>query len=272
MNWFQAIVFGIVSGIGEFLPISSSAHNQILFLLFGIKQKDPVRDLIVHIAIFAALIFASKGLLETIRREKRMASKGARVYNRFYRGNMDFRLVRSAAAVLIIGYLVLSYSIPSNLPIPLVACMLLLNGIILHIPDRMLQGNKDARSMSAFDGFLIGLLGSASAVTGISRIGIQTSVATMRGADKRHAANWALLLSIPMLLLQILLDIVAVFSTVSQGLSAGFLGYFLTAVFSFFGAYAAVSIMKFLSVKTGFAAFSYYSWGCALFLFVLYLI
>lgn len=272
MNWLQCIILGLISGISEFLPISSSAHIWITAHLFGIPENDPIRALIIHIAILAALIVASRGAIETILRERRMAARGAKVYNRRYRGNMDFRLLKNTTVYLILGYLVISYIVPAPFPIPVVVCMLLLNGIILYLPTRMLQGNKDARSMSKFDSFLIGLAGATSALTGISRIATITSVATMRGADRSHAANWALLLSTPMLIVLIILDLAAVFSGALTLVSTGFGGYLLIAISAFLGAYVAISSLKFLSVKAGFSTFSYYSWGAALFLFILYLI
>ena len=271
MNWFQAVLFGIISGISEFLPISASAHKAIALQLFGVDGIDPLRDLIVHIAVAAALITAAANLLETIRRERRMAANGTRVYNQVYRGNMDYRLVRSAAIPMLLVFLVLSYII-KRVSLPLIALFLLINGIILYLPNRMLRGNKDARSMTRFDGILIGLGSAASAFTGISGIGMNVSIATMRGADQSHAVNWALLLSLPMLVLQILMDIISIFINLhSITLSAGFLGYVLIALFAYAAGYLAVGLIRFLGVKIGYSAFSYYCWGAALFSFSLYL-
>ena len=48
MNWIESIIYGLISGAAEFLPISSKAHQDLSMLLFGISQTDPVRDFVVH--------------------------------------------------------------------------------------------------------------------------------------------------------------------------------------------------------------------------------
>lgn len=273
MNWFQSIIYGIVTGLSEFLPISSSAHKTIMQTLFGVNNFDPIRDVVVHIGVLIALLIGAGNLIETVKRERRMASKGARVYNQVYRGNMDYRLVKSAAIPMLILYTVFVFLLPYTLSLPIIAVILIANGILLYMPSRMIRGNKDARSMTWLDSFIIGILGAASAFSGISRVGIQTSVATMRGADRTHATNWALLLSIPILFLMIIADIIGLISGFQNIVfSANVLGYILMCLFSFGGAYLAIAIVRQLSVKTGLSAFAYYCWGAGLFTYIIYLI
>lgn len=272
MSWLQAIIFGIVSGISEFLPISAQAHSKILLWLFGVDGIDPLRDLIVHIAVAAALITATANLLENLLRERRISTKGARVNNHANRTNRDNRLVRTATTPMLLVFLVLSY-ITRNIPLPLMSLLLLINGVILYLPDRMLRGNKDSRYMARADGILLGLAGAAAALTGISGIGLILFVAAVRGADQRHAVSWGLLLCLPLFVLQILMDIFTIFINLHAiTLSAGFLGYLLIALCAYAGGYLAVKLVRLLGARIGFSAFSYYSWGVALFTFILYLI
>ena len=268
MNWLQTIIFGIISGISEFLPISAHAHRKILLWLFGVDGIDPLRDLIVHIAVAAALILAMKSMSEIIFRPP----NGSRGYNRMARGNRDARLIRTATSPMLLVFLVLSY-ITRSIPVPLMSLFLLINGVILYLPDRMLHGNKDARYMTRAEGIMLGLAGAATALTGISGLALILFVAAARGAHRTHGVNWGLQLCLPILILQILIDIFTIFINLSSiTLSAGFLGYLFIALFAFVGAYLAVKLVRILSARTGFLAFSYYSWGLALFTFILYLI
>ena len=82
-----------------------------------------------------------------------------------------------------------------------------------------------------------------------------------------------LLMSIPAVALRCLFDIITMFS-LGLGIASflGFLGCLLAAIGAFCGAYLAISIMRYLTVRAGFSGFAYYSWGAALFAFILYLI
>ena len=79
-------------------------------------------------------------------------------------------------------------------------------------------------------------------------------------------------MSFPAIGLLIILDIIGIFTGALPITFIGILGYFLAAGFAYLGGYLSISLMKFLAVKVGFSTFCYYSWGMALFTFILYLI
>ena len=101
---------------------------------------------------------------------------------------------------------------------------------------------------------------------------MSTSYAVARGADRRHALNWALLVSVPALVIMTIMDFIAIFTAAPAITFITVVGYLLAIAASFIGSYYSITIMKFLAVKVGYSAFAYYSWGMALFSFVLYLI
>ena len=273
MNWLQCMIYGLISGLSEFLPVSVSAHNQILRQLFGIRRSDPVADLIVHICALGALYIAWRAPIDVIRRETRMAARGTRVYNRIYRGNLDARFIKSAATIGLISMALLRYLNWNVASLPIMALVLIINGVVLYLPSRLMQGNKDARLMSTFDAMLVGIGSALSVIPGISRIGLSVSVSVMRGADQKHALNWAYLLSIPVLILLIGMDFLSIiFSSGGLSLSAGFWGYLLIGISAFIGAYIAITAMKFLAANRNTTVFAYCSWGVALLALILYLI
>ena len=124
--------------------------------------------------------------------------------------------------------------------------------------------------MSGWDSLLIGLCGVLGIIPGISRIGAMISAACERGADKKNAVNWALLLSIPALAVLLCLDIYGLVTV--GGVAFSSVGLFC-GLFTLTGAAAGsllgIYLMRFLAVKVGYSAFSYYSWGAALFIFVM---
>lgn len=95
----------------------------------------------------------------------------------------------------------------------------------------------------------------------------------IRESDKRNGVTWALMLSVPAVAVLILLDIVAIF-TVGIGTItlAVFLGYLLSMMFAFAGAFLGVSVIRMLIEHSDYSGFAYYDFGLALFSFVLYLI
>ena len=272
MNWFESFIYGIVSGVAEFLPISSQAHQNLLMQLFGVEMRDPVRDLLVHLAILLALLSGCKVTLGHIRREQNQQLHNRNRYRHSSRLLLDMRLIKNAAVPMLIGMLIISYVFKQKNNLLLISLFLLINGILLFVPERMMQGNKDVRGMSAIDSLLIGISGALSSLPGISRIGSTTSTAIARGADRQCALNWALLLSIPALVILMGLDIISIFSTAgSLDVWGSLLTYLLSAVGAYFGGYASIMLMKFLTVRAGYYGFAYYSWGAALFAFLLYL-
>lgn len=272
LNWLESLLYGLISGLSEFLPISSSAHQQIFLHIFGDEAQDPARDLIVNIALIASLFIAGRTLIEQFRRDNDHNSSHRRRRKNLSCNAYDVKLIKNATVPMLILMMIFSFVLSGTPKLFLICLFLLMNGIILFIPAHLPQGNKDARSMSLFDSFLIGLSGALSVFTGISRIGATVSFATGRGADRRYALNWALILSIPALFLSVGLDLLAV---ISAGGTIQFwsnlLTYILSAIGAFTGGYLSIILVKLINTNFGLTGFAYYSWGASLFSFIIYL-
>ena len=275
MSLFASIVYGIVSGLTEIFPVSAQANQMVMRQLFGVAQKEPIRDLLVHIAILGAILLSCRGMFARIRREQVLAYRMRRNPSQIHalKGVYDMRLVRSAAPVMIIGMFTNLFFTNFYSNRPLFSLMLLINGALLLIPAYMHQGNKDARSMSGMDGMLVGLGAALSAIPGISRNGMIMFMTLVRAADKQNGVTWALMLSVPAMVMLILLDFISMF-TVGIGTITlmTFIGYLLSAVFAFGGAFLGVSALKMVILRADYSGFAYYDFGLALFSFVLYLI
>ncbi len=272
MNLLECLLYGLISGFSEFLPISSQAHQALLLKIFGFTQHNYVQDFMIHIAVLSSIIFSNRSLLERIRREKKLSTHSRARHNRRveYRGLLDLRIVKTAAVPMVIGLLFTSIARPLQYSLPILSLMLIINGIILYIPQQMLQGNKDSTVMSKLDSILMGIGGAFSVFPGISRVGATTSVAIARGADRQHAFNWSILLSIPALLVLCAFDFFALFGNTGS-FTVGFFGHLFSVIGAFTGSYLSIILIRFLTVRIGFSGFAYYSWGAALFSFILYL-
>lgn len=274
MNWLESILYGFLSGLSEFMPVSSQAHQTILLYLFGETDDPALLRLFVRVGILAALLYASRALLKRLQRELQLKKVPKRRRRRQpdpqYIADISF--VKTACVPLVIGFAVCYFLPDWNHRLELIALFLALNGIILHLPLYMNRGNKDSRSMSALDGTLFGFGAALSVLPGVSRVGAASSFAVARGADMQQAYKWSLLISIPAIAGWMCFDLYTLFITGFGDLGFLFLMKCLVSgLFAFAGASTAIASMKFITVRLGLSAFSYYSWGAALFAFILYL-
>ncbi len=273
MHIFESMFYGIVSGFSEFLPVSSQAHQVIVNFLTGNLNRDPIRDLIVHIGMIVALFIAYRITFLKLYREQQMVSRSRRRKNHITKGFYELRLLRTACIAMMIGLFMNILTRRFEDEILYIALFMLINGVILLIPDYIRQANKSAREMSAFDASVMGISAAAASLPGISRIGIMHTYALCRGADKHQSLNWVLLLSLPALILLCVIDIFAIFSFGLAGITfAGLIGYLISGLFAGIGSYLAIILVRFLIVRSGFSGIAYYSLGTALFCLILYLI
>lgn len=274
MNVLENIIYGIISGFSEFLPISSLGHQQLLKLFFGGSSPEPLRDIFVHIAFLVAVLLSCGTYIENLRREIQQKQRigkrrsGQRERRFFY----DTALLRGTTLIMLLGMVVLRIIFRASLSLSWIAFGFLLNGIMVFIPEYLPHGNKDARSMSGFDSLLLGLGSALSVLPGFSRVGIFLSAAVFRGADKVKAYNWALVLTIPSVLIFLIFDIITVFQF-GLGMAGfiSFLGYLLSGIFAFVSSLAGIYLIRFMLVRSGFAGFAFYCWGAAFLSFLLHL-
>ncbi len=272
--FWKTLLYGFISGLAEFLPVSSQAHRQILLRLLGEGTATAFTDLFVHFGTLTCVFMLMRGQILRIRKERALARIPKRRRRRAPDAQvmMDYALVRTASIPVLLGLLLCLLLEKWTANLAVVAAFLLVNGIVLFLPSRIALANKDARAMSRLDAVLIGAGGAVSAFPGISRMAMTTSVALVRGADKQKALQWSLLLSIPAIAGLCLLDIVHLASGGLGGI--GFpmlLGCVFGAVAAWVGAYIAISFMRFIAYRLGFSGFAYYTWGAALFTFILYM-
>ena len=271
LNWLQSLLYGAVSGFSEFLPIDAGSHRKLLLLMMG-AEKSPILEFTVHLACLLSLVLSCWPQLFKLQRERRLAMVPTRHRKRQpdLRALKDMRFLRTALIPLLAGFFLVS-QLQGIQKLWHIAALLVVNGVLLYIPPYFPSGNKDSQTVSGLDGLLVGMGGVLGVVPGISRITGLTTVGLLRGCDRSYILDMGLLLSIPALAIVCIFDIVSIF-TVGAALSGGMLlscALALTAAFA--AAYFGIMFIRFLAVKVGFSGFAYYSWGAALFAFILFL-
>lgn len=269
-SWLQCLLYGFLSGLTEFMPVSAETHRMFFLQMTGLAPEPPVLRLCVRLFSVFGLLLACWGTIVRLRRERKLAAIPPRRRRRQPDGAslLQLRLIKASAVPLLIGLLFAMRCAEYTNVLWLHGSILILNGVFLYLPQFMLRGNKDARSMSGMDAFLIGLSGALAVVPGFSRMATMVSVARMRGADKRFAVESCLLLCVPALVGLCLLDF---FVLISVETTIGFLSCAVASAAAMLGSYLGVHVIRFFGRRPGYTAFAYYSWGASLLAFILYL-
>lgn len=270
MNWFESFIYGLVSGIAEFLPISTDAHQHIVMNLFGQYQIDPLLDFFVHAALLIAVFIGGRNIVEQLRRQHQATLHN--YTNSTSRGAPELRFLKNTILPFTLLYFLILYGVKISVDLSFIAVFSLVNGLIIFLQSRMMQGNKNANHVSIFDSVLVGAAGALSAFTGISRVAAMLAIFCVRGFDRQKSLNWVLALSIPALFIHILIDFIRMFSGVGViNFPGNVFGCILAGIGAFLAGNVGIMILKTMSTQKDISGFSYYSWGVALFSFILYL-
>lgn len=272
LSGMESLIYGLLSGLTEIFPVSARAHSAIMLKVLGAERVDTLPVLLVHLAALIATYLAVQAQLVKMARARKLA----RIPKKRRKRPLDLlNLINSRfliTMVIPLLLLVIFYGKISGLSFSLltVSALLFVNGIILYIPQFLPGSNKDARSLSRVDGFVMGLGEGLSAIPGLSGIGASVSVGSVLGVERDYALNMSLMANLVYLGGMVVYDIIAIVQRgVGQLTFQWLLVYILTALLAFIGAMLAIRIMRKLAAEKGYAIFSYYCWGIALFTFIL---
>lgn len=273
-NWLLSLIYGAIGGFFEFLPVPPGAQQSLLLKLSGAEDTGWLR-LPVYIGCLLAVFLFYYSRLAKIQREKRIAAIAVRKRKRQpdTTSLMESRLLRTAMIPLLISVVLIPWLSQYFRRIWVLAIILCINGAVILLPQYLSGSNKDARSLSPLDAFLVGLGGFLGVIPGMSRMAGMIACGKIRGCDQQYALDFTYLLSIPALALMCVTEVVVLV----MGGAGAFSGWMiLYGLLAFVGAAAAamagIQLMRFLAVKIGFSGFAYYSIGLGMFTFILYLI
>jgi undecaprenyl-diphosphatase len=195
MTVFQAVVLGLVQGLGEFLPISSSAHLVLAPWAFGWSDPGLAFDVALHVGTLVAVLWY-------FRAEWVKLSQSAFGLIRTRKADTDekqrFIFIVVATIPAAIGGLLLEDYAESTFRSPtLVAMTLIVMGIVLWAADRYAPQDRPLRSMRLKDAVLIGLAQVFALVPGVSRSGATMTAGRALKLDRQSAAMFSFLMSMP---------------------------------------------------------------------------
>ncbi len=273
MSLLNALILGIIQGVAEFLPISSSGHLSIAQNLLGLGVEgtdDVFFDVLLHLGTLAAVFVAYWSDI------KEMVLEFFRTIGDIRRGGLPKNTppARRLILLIIIGTLPLFLVLPIQDAVEglysntyFVGAALLVTGGLLFACDRIRKGRKNEKSTTVGDVLIIGVGQAIATCPGISRSGMTISAGCFCGLERRFAVRFAFLLSIPAVLGANILHITDVVST---GIDVTLLpAYLLGVAAAAISGYLSIRLIRMVADKGKFGAFSYYCWAVGILTLVL---
>ena len=264
MTFLEAILLGILQGLTEFLPVSSSGHLVLAQQFLGLKEPLVFFDVMLHVGTLAAVLVAYREAIGRLVKGGFSAVKDPR----FWR---QPKATLNTSAELKFIWLILLGSIPTGIiavvfktqlesffdEVRLVSVMLILTGVILQLPrlrkEKTENPDDPTEKLKAWHAPLIGIAQGCAITPGISRSGTTISLALFLGIPAKIAAEYSFLLSIPAILGAVALKIRDLGDTAIplHIVGAGMLASFIVG-------YIALRFLLVVLNRGKFSVFSYY--------------
>ena len=273
MTYLTAFLLGLVQGVAEFLPISSSGHLAIAQNLLHIEGAGSVPeffDVLLHLGTLIAVFAAYwKDICEMV--------------VEFFRGIGDLAHrstpspvppARRLILLIIVGTLPLFAVLPIRKAVQglgdnmvFVGAALIVTGFLLFLCDRVRKGHKTERSATWLDALLVGVGQAVATLPGVSRSGMTITVGCFAGYERRFAVRFSFLLSIPAVLGA---NILSIGDAVKAGINGAEVPMYLVGVVTAaVVGYLCIRLLKYVADKGRFGAFAYYCWAVGILTLVL---
>jgi undecaprenyl-diphosphatase len=246
MTTCEAIFLGIVQGLTEFLPVSSSGHLVLFQRLFGIEEGALIFDVAVHVATVAALLTVFRRDIWTMIRQP------------FSR--LTLLVIAGIIPTGIIGILfkdIFEEMFSSGASL---GAGFLITGAVLWWAETARTHDKDVEHMSYLDAVFIGTLQGIAIIPAVSRSGMTIAGALLRGLDRQFAARFSFLLSIPAILGAAVVKTKPLIEMVRAGTGVGMTELVLGMISAALFGYAAIRFMLWVIEKKSLRGFSWYVW------------
>ena len=198
--FFEAIFLGALQGLTEFLPISSSAHIRIAGALFGTSEDPGARfTAITQIGTeLAVLIFFRNDIKQIISAWLRQITKRSSLSeSEKSDARMGWLIIVGSLPIAILGYLGSDVIRNDFRSLWLIACTLIIFGVILGIADKYGKSDRELVNLNTRDGLLYGIAQSMALIPGVSRSGATIAMGRFLGYSRQAALRYSFLLALP---------------------------------------------------------------------------
>lgn len=274
MSYLTAVLLGLVRGVTEFLPISGSGHSALLQTIFHVEQADLFFDAFWHIGTLISVFLVYRRDLRAVLRGGLGLLGLGKDRGRTTRRNADRRRM---AVFIVTGCLPLLLVIPVYGHVSgiyqstaAVSLLLILNGLILYLSDRVSGGAKGLREATGTNALAVGLAQALAVLPGLSRSGLTISAGLLCGFSQRFAVRFSVLLSVPAV---IAAAVVSFGKAAQTGLDLSALPMYLSGMAAAaVSGYFSIRLIRYLAGRRSLGGFAYYCWGAGIVALILSLI
>ena len=239
MEIYQAIILGIVQGLTELLPISSSAHLTLIPQIFNWSVPDSF-DVALHFGTLLAIgIFFFKDWINLIIGGfKKVVKKEDSVD-----GRMFWYIVAATIPGGAIGFILDKYAQDILTKPMIIAIALIVMGIVLYIVDKKSPSKTEYENMTFKQTFLIGLSQALAFIPGVSRSGVTMTTARAMGVSRESAAKYSFMLSTPIVFAAAVFKLGDFIEYLQMATTTGVIAFILGVLTSFI---VGIIVIKFL--------------------------
>jgi undecaprenyl-diphosphatase len=250
----KSIILGIVQGITEFIPVSSSGHLVLANHFLNFELQDITFEIMLHVGtLFSVIIYFREDIKKLLLSAVHYQDKSEEYVN--YRKVLFF-LAIATVATGIVG-LLLKELILSIFYNPLfTACMLMITGTIVFISDTVKGNELTQEKTGVVRSIIIGISQAIAIFPGISRSGTTITTSMLTGLKRMEAARFSFLLSIPAIIGVTIMEIRDI-SSIDSILMPGF---FFGTLAAFISGYLVIALLLNMIKKRNLKIFSFYTW------------
>lgn len=243
MDAIQAIVLGIVQGLTEFLPISSTAHLRIVPAFFGWEDPGAAFTAVVQLGTMAAVLLYFREDLWNITRATLRSIREPEL-RRLRDARLGWYIILGTIPIAVLGVLFKDKVETDARQLTLIGITLITLGIVLEIAERTGRKDRDIDSLDRRDAAVIGFAQAAALVPGVSRSGSTISAGLFLGLNRAAAARYSFLLSVPAVVLSGLFEL----RHVNEGGGPGPVPTLIATLVAFVVGYASIAwLLKYLT-------------------------
>jgi undecaprenyl-diphosphatase len=254
MNLFNAIFLGLLQGVTEFLPISSSGHLALFEYFLGIEEAGLAFDVALHLGtLLGVMIYFRRDFTRMFIAIIKPDMLGAEAK---HQRHLAFYICIGTIPAVVAGYLMKDAAETVFRTPVFIAGTLAGAGLLLLVADKLGKLQRSIKTLKFTDAAVVGLFQALALMPGVSRSGITMTAGLMRGLNRMSAARFSFLLSAPIILGAGIYNLPTI---IRQGSEPGQLGFYLAGfITSAVSGYLVIAFLLRFVQSHSFAVFAYY--------------
>ena len=244
MEYIQFIIYGLIQGLTEFIPVSSTAHLKVISQFLGINDPGPSLSAIIQLGSVLAIFWYFRNDIFKVRRKSLKE-----IFNYLFHQKLFWSILIGTIPIILLGGTIKLFFpyffeeiLRSNLSIAIVSFLM---AFFMYVADSSKKGSINLKNHQYSDSFLIGFAQAFAIFPGVSRSGVTISTGLVAGWERVDSAKFSFILGIPAISLAAVVEFISSFN---QFLSLSFLPLFVGLTTAFASSLVAIDfLLKYFS-------------------------